>query len=113
MEQSSQSYHKRIWKHRARSVAKKKFAWCLEVMNLPLAITALLTAAGIVVVRYFERLSSYSTTVSLILFTISAIAFVCWILARKKFEAPEQSLVRIEDTMKLRNALTVAEAGVT
>ena len=47
---------------------------------------------------------------------IGAVAFtsiVCWLAARSRFESEKQSLVRIEASMRLRNALTAADHGIT
>ena len=43
---------------------------------------------------------------------ITLLALACWAWAVRKFEKPEQSLVRIEAAMRMRNALTAATAGV-
>jgi hypothetical protein len=40
------------------------------------------------------------------------LALICLVVASRKFEKPEQSLVRIEAAMRLRNSLSAAAAGV-
>ncbi len=114
MDTPTQSRQEKAWTRHARSISKKlNLAWWVEVLNLPLAITALLAATGILLARYFAQLPSYFITVSSILFALSTICFICWRISRKKFESVEESLVRIEDKMKLRNSLSAAKAGVT
>ena len=114
MESPPQSHQEKIWNHHARSISKKlNLAWWIDVLNLPLTITALIAAASILAARYYDHLPSSFLSISILLFTISAIGFLCWLASRKKFESPEQSLVRIEDKLKLRNALSAAKAGVT
>ncbi|MFT5906708.1 MAG: hypothetical protein ACI9E1_002320 [Cryomorphaceae bacterium] len=113
MEPLPQSHQEKIWTHHARSISKKlNLAWWVEQLNLPLAITALLAAVGILAARYFDHLPSYFLSISVLLLAVSAIAYFCWLASRKKFEKPDESLVRIEDKMKLRNALSAAKAGV-
>ncbi|MGJ8657645.1 MAG: hypothetical protein ACSHX6_14450 [Akkermansiaceae bacterium] len=113
MEPLSQSHQEKIWTHHARTISKKlNLAWWIERLNLPLAITALLAATGILVARYFDQLPSYFLLIGTLLLAVSIIGFICWRLSLKKFESPDQSMVRIEDKMKLRNALSAAKAGV-
>ncbi len=113
MEPLSQSHQEKKWMHYARSISKKlNLAWWVELLNLPLAITALVAAVGILAARYFSHLPSYFFSISLLLLAISAIAYLCWLASRSKFESPEECLVRIEDKMKLRNALSAAKAGI-
>ena len=44
---------------------------------------------------------------------ITGLTLVCWARASRKFELPDQSLVRIEAAMRLSNALSAASAGIT
>ena len=114
MEPSPQSQQEKIWTQHARSISKKlNLAWWIELLNLPLAITAIHAATGILAARYYDHLPSHFLSVSILLFSISALGFLCWLVSRKKFETPDQSLVRIEEKMKLRNALSAAKVGVT
>lgn len=113
MESLTQSHQEKIWTHHARAISKKlNFAWWIESLNLPLVITSLILASAILIARYFEQLPSYFILISGVLLLISLIAFICWKLSRKKFESSDESLVRIETQMKLRNVLSAAKAGV-
>lgn len=88
-------------------------AWWLERLSAPLVI---LSTAGACVLLMLRRESpstplwQYGTGV----FTaLALLALGAWLVARRRFESPEQSLVRIEATMKLRNSLSAAKAGIT
>lgn len=88
-------------------------AWWLERMSAPLVI---FSTAGACVLLMLRRESpstplwQYATGVGT---ALGMLALGAWMMARRNFETPEQSLVRIEATMKLRNTLSAAKAGVT
>ena len=102
------------WRAQARQVARRvNLGWWLDVSSAPLLIVAILTASGLLLMRReFPTIPPWrmmaAATAAVILPTL-----VCLAWAVRKFEKPEQSLVRIEAVMRMRNALTSAEAGVT
>jgi len=87
--------------------------WWLQALATPLLITSLIIACAILITRreldtipWLEL--SVATTAAI---TITGLS--CWLAARRSFETTKQSLVRLEAAMKLRNALTAADHGVT
>jgi hypothetical protein len=111
---SEKEPHKTAWQGLAKSVAGKiNTAWWLDKLGVPLVVAALTISCGILVARR-ELPAIPWMNVSLgavaVLLVIGAIA---WWLAKRHFESPEQAMVRIEATMKLRNSLSAAQAGVT
>ena len=102
------------WQAKARQVARTvNFAWWLETLSAPLLITALIGAAGLWLVRReFSELAPW-ILVALVAAVVLIVALACWVWAARKFEKPEQSLVRIEAAMLLKNALSAAHAGVS
>ena len=89
------------------------FAWWLETLSAPLLITALIGAAGLWLVRReFSQLAP-GILVALVAAAVLILALACWAWAARKFEKTEQSLVRIEAAMLLKNALSAAQAGVS
>lgn len=101
------------WQSRARQVARKvNFAWWLDCLSAPLLIAAIIGAAAMLVVRReFSGIDPRWLAVS-IGGTMSLLALGCWVRAARRFERPEQALVRLEATMQLKNSLSAAEAGV-
>lgn len=102
------------WERMTRKVARKVNAgWWLEFMRLPLVVTSLLVACAILLTRRFfhgEFPEYYITLAGVAAFLL--VALVCWLVARRRFEDAGQSMVRVEASMKLRNALSAAKAGV-
>ena len=101
------------WQSQAAAVARRvNFAWWLETLSAPLLVTAVLGAAGLLVLRReFPQLAPgwFATGIGGM---VLVMALASWARARRKFEKPEQSLVRIEAAMRLRNSLSAARAGV-
>ena len=114
MEPLSQSYHQQTWTNHARATAKKlNLAWWIEKLNIPLTITALLVTVYILTARYFDQLPGLLMLITSLVTIIMLIGLICWKFSKPAFESADQSLVRIEEKMKLRNALSAAKAGVT
>ncbi len=88
-------------------------AWWLDRLSAPLVI---LSTAGACVLLMLRRESpttplwQYSAGVGI---ALGLLALGAWLVARRKFETPDQSLVRLEAAMKLRSTLSAAKAGVT
>jgi len=101
------------WLQQAQATARTvNLGWWLQILSLPLALFSILAAATVLFLRYYDRLTSCTGLILAIVAAICLIGFVCYLSAKRKFETPEESLVRIEEKMKLRNALTAARAGV-
>lgn len=105
--------HETTWKSRARATSRKiNFGWWLQSFNLPLALSAILIATAILVARYYQTLPRNSLLITSIIALLALTAFLSWLLVRKKFESPDESLVRLEDSLKMKNALSAAKAGI-
>jgi hypothetical protein len=102
-----------FWLTQARRVARRvNLAWWLETLSAPLLIAAILGAAAILAVR--NRLPEISPIhfAAAIAVGVLLLAITCWLIAARRFEKPARSLVRLEATMQLHNALSAASAGV-
>ena len=114
MTSSEGNSNRNHWQAQARQVARRvNLGWWLDALSAPLLIVALLTASGFLLLRRelpdtqpWKMMAIAGAAVA-----ISALACLAW--ASRKFEKPEQSLVRIEAVMRMRNSLTAASAGVT
>lgn len=110
-----------------RMVRKVNGAWCLEKLTPLVFLVGL--AGGVFLVYLRSRVPAlptvqgWDTAVSLValqnpaLWISVAIALAvatvaAWLMARRHFIRPEAALVRLEDRLRLRNALTTAERGV-
>jgi hypothetical protein len=102
------------WLAMAKQVARQvNLAWWLETLAAPLLIAALTGAAGLLFVRRgFPHIEAWMLFASVGVMVV-LLAIGCWAWASRKFERPEQSLVRIEAAMRLRNSLSAASAGVS
>lgn len=114
MNNATQAHYEKVWTHHARVLSKKlNLAWWIELLNLPFTIMAILIATAILVARYFEVLPAYSIIISSIIFMTMIISFICWKFSQRKFESIDESMVRIEEKLKLKNALSAAKVGIT
>ncbi len=105
MTAATENFNRDHWQAQARQVARTvNVAWWLETLSAPLLVGAILTAAGLLVVRReFPQvepwpLAATSGGMRLVL------GVACWAWAGRRFEKPEQSLVRIEAAMLLRKS---------
>ncbi|MGL4400185.1 MAG: hypothetical protein ACRCXD_09980 [Luteolibacter sp.] len=105
--------HQDQWVTISKRVARKvNLAWWLETLSAPLLIAAVVGAAGLLVVRReFPQTASWMLLASASGLVV-VLALGCWLRAARKFERSEQSLVRIEAAMELKNSLSAASAGV-
>lgn len=114
MAEEKGNLHRDFWQKQADAVRLRvNLAWWLETMSTPLVVLALAGAAVLLGVR--RELPSVGGH-WLVVSTVAAVvllAIVCLALASRRFERREQSLVRIEAAMRLRNALSAASEGVT
>ena len=111
---SSSTENRDHWMGLATKTANRiNLAWWLERLSAPLVI---LSTAGACVLLMMRReapatpLWQFATGVGAV---VCLLGLGAWLVARRKFETAEQSLVRIEASMKLRNSLSAARAGVT
>ncbi len=101
------------WQTEARRISRRvNLAWWLETLTVPLLIGSIIaTAALLLVRRELGNIESWILAASAG-GLVALLGLVCWVLAARKFEKPEQSLVRMEAAMGLQNALSAARAGV-
>lgn len=113
MKSGSENSNRDHWQAKAKQVARRvNFAWWLESLSAPLLITALLGATVLLLVRReISNTEPWILAVS-IAGAVFVLGLACWAWAARKFEKPEQSMIRMEATMRMRNALSAATAGV-
>lgn len=110
---SQESSNKAFWNDRAKALSRRiNFAWFLQTVAAPLLIAAALGAiATLVLRREFPQFSvvEISVAIGIVLALVCIISFV---ISARRFENPEQSLVRIEADSGLNTSLSAARAGV-
>ena len=113
MTSASENSNRDRWHAKAKQVARTvNFGWWLETLSAPLLVGAVIGAVALLVVRReFSQVQPWMLAAA-IGGTLLVLGAVCWAWAARKFEKPEQSLVRIEAAMRLRNSLSAARAGV-
>ncbi|MCW1924627.1 hypothetical protein OKA05_18830 [Luteolibacter arcticus] len=101
------------WTRHAAVVARKiNLAWWIQTLSTPLVTVGLVGACVLLLIRReLPGSPAWILGVSA-LSAVALLAGIAWLVARRHFEKPEQSLVRIEASMRLRNALSAAKAGV-
>ncbi len=113
MTSGMENSHRDHWLCRAKQVSRRvNLGWWLEALSAPLLIVAMLGACGFLLARRefpeiprWQMMAAAGGAVLLL-------GLICWAWVMRKFEKPEQSLVRIEASMRMRNALSAASAGV-
>ena len=101
------------WARHAADVARKvNLAWWLETLSVPLVVIGLIGACVLLLVRRELPQSQPWVLWISAAGTVALLGAIAWLVARRHFEKPEQSMVRIEASMRLRNALSAARAGV-
>ncbi|MBG7609125.1 MAG: hypothetical protein IZT59_14015 [Verrucomicrobia bacterium] len=111
---SLEQSNKAFWKDRAKALSRRiNFGWFLQTVAGPLLVAAALGAiATLVVRREFPQFSIIEISVALgiVLLLVGVVSFV---ISARRFENPDQSLVRIEAGSGLNTALSAAQAGVS
>jgi hypothetical protein len=111
--QTSSEKLRDAWARHAAAVARKvNLAWWLETVSVPLVVVGLIGACVLLLVRREIPQSQPWVLWSSAVGGVAILAGIAWLIARRRFEQPEQSMVRIEASMRLRNALSAARAGV-
>jgi hypothetical protein len=101
------------WTRQAAAVARKiNLAWWVETLSVPLVTVGLIGACVLLLVRREVPHSQPAILAASAAGAVVLLAGISWLVARRRFEKPEQSMVRIEASMRLRNALSAARAGV-
>ncbi len=101
------------WQAQAARVARRvNFAWWLETLSGPLLVLSILGAIALLVTRREVPGVSLWILLAAVATGLLLLAAGCLAAAVGKFENPDDSLVRIEASMRLRNALSAARAGI-
>ncbi|WP_193213204.1 hypothetical protein [Luteolibacter marinus] len=101
------------WQRHAKTVARKiNTAWWIETLSVPLVVLGLLGACALLLVRREMPDAPLWILAAATAGTVAVLAAIAWLIARRRFEKPALSMVRIEASMRLRNALSAASAGV-
>ncbi len=109
----SENSNRDHWQAKASQVARTvNFAWWLETLSAPLLVGAISGAVLLLVVRREVPQVEPWLLAAAIGGSLLVLGLACWARAAQKFEKPEQSLVRIEAAMRLRNSMSAARAGV-
>lgn len=101
------------WRRLAKKVAGKiNAAWWLEKLAVPLVVASLIASCLILLAR--RELTEFPWMETAITggLLLAGMALLAWVLARRNFESQDQAMVRIEASMKMRNALSAAKEGV-
>jgi len=110
----SESEKAKIWQSLARqTVQKVNFGWWLDRLTPLLIVLSLVIASAILVMRSLGKTLTENPWFYVgtgIAFAGAAVA--AWMMARRHFIQSSDGLVRLEDRMALKNALTTADRGV-
>lgn len=102
------------WQAQAARVARRvNLAWWLETLSAPLLIGSVFAAIALVVARREVPDVSPWVLLAWVAGGLAVLAAACFVIAMQKFEKPAAAMVRIEAAMRMRNALSAAQAGVT
>lgn len=111
--QTSSEKLRAAWNRQAAVVARKiNLAWWIETASVPLVSVGLIGACVLLLVRRELPDSQPWVLWASAGGVVAVLGGIAWLVARRRFEKPEQSMVRIEASMRLRNALSAASAGV-
>lgn len=102
-----------FWLGRADDVRRRvNLAWWIETVSAPMLVFSLLGAAVLLWMRRESGAFDAAMAAGWVALALAAIGLICLGVAKRRFEAREASLVRIEAHMRLRNALSAAREGV-
>ena len=101
------------WRSAAARVARQvNLGWWVQTLAAPLIVLGIAGASTLLLVRrHLPDLPAWQLGA----WTAGAVVLlggIAFLIARRRFENAETSMVRIEDTMQLRNGLSAARAGV-
>lgn len=105
--------HKDFWIRQATGVRRRvNLAWWFECLSAPLLVFSLVGAGVLLIARREVPTLDTPVVAAITAGTLLVLGLACLALARRRFESTADSLVRIEASMRLRNALSAATAGV-
>ena len=108
------STQQEFWRKRASMLSRRvNLAWFLQLLAAPLLVTAVLGAvATILIRREFPEVTPLHIGLALLAILV-LLSITILAIAWKRFEKPEQSLVRIEASGGMNTSLSSASAGVS
>jgi len=110
---SSSDQNRQTWQSVAKRVSQRiNLAWWLETTTIPLVILGLAGACAMLLVRREVPATHPAVLPAAAGAAVLVVIAAAWLIARRRFEKPDASMVRIEATMHLRNRLSAALAGV-
>lgn len=113
MESDIANRHRAYWLDQAKAVQRRvNVAWWLETLAAPLVILSVVGAAALLWLRREFPDTGLLFLLASVSGSVVILALACLAKAERKFERSEDSLVRIESAMRMRNALSTARAGV-
>jgi len=101
------------WAMARRTARKVNTAWLLECAAAPLLIGSAAFSTCVLLWRSLGHPSDHVALASAGILLVLALAAISFMLARRRFERAEQSLVRIEVALGLHNALSAANRGIS
>lgn len=113
METPDDARNRDFWLSRAEAVRRRvNLAWWIETFSAPVLVFSLIGAAVLLWTRREMTAFDPLAATGCVAVTLLGLGLICLAVARRRFEAREESLVRIEAAMRLRNALSAAREGV-
>ncbi len=113
MTSGSENEHRQFWQTQARYVSRRvNLGWWFETMTAPLLGAAMIGSAALLLLRREFPETPFWMLIVGVTGLLFCVAIASYWRASKRFEKAEQALVRMEATMRLRNALSAASAGV-
>jgi hypothetical protein len=111
---SSDGTNRKYWHDQSSSLSRRiNLGWFLQKLSAPLLVVSALGAvATLILRREFSEIPLWLIGVSLAACLVGTFV-IALVLAARRFEKPEQALVRIEAGAGLHSALSAANAGVS
>jgi hypothetical protein len=106
--------YRKYWRDQASTLSRRiNLGWFLQTLSTPLLVVSALGAvATLILRRELSEIPLWMIGISLTACLVGTFV-VALIVAARRFEKPEQSLVRIEAGAGLHSALSAANAGVS
>lgn len=111
---SNNGTNRRYWREQSSALSRRiNFGWFLQTLSAPLLIVSALGAVTTLILRReFSEIPLAVIGISLAACLVIT-GIVSLVLAARRFEKPEQTLVRIEAGAGMNAALSAANAGVS
>lgn len=104
--------HSTSWTKLAGKTARKvNLGWFVQAISTPLLACGVLSSVGILIGRTQEISTAFLAGIAIPSSIVISCAMAWWSI-RKRFETPDQALVRIETSLGLHNALSAASQGI-